>query len=74
MSYISSLLNDNRDSTVFDIGVDGIRMTAQPDKSLFCSFGEPGHQRTVEVMFEVCIRLYLLDVVNALSSLRNATI
>ena len=74
MSHSLSLLNDNSVSTVFAIVVDGIHITAQPDKSLFCRFGEPGQQRTVEVMFEVCICLYLFDIINAPSSSRNATI
>ena len=57
---------------MFDVMVDGIDMTAQPDMSLFCRFGVPGQQRTIEVMLEVCIYLYLLDVINAPSSSRNA--
>lgn len=45
---------------MFHIGVDGVDMTAQPDRSLFCMFGESGHQRTIEVVSEVCISLPLL--------------
>ena len=59
---------------MFDIKVDGIHMTAQPDRSLFCTSGESGRRRTVEVMLEVCACAHPLDVTNSPSSSKKAII
>lgn len=47
------LLSGGRNSDVAIIRIDGIPMSAEPDSSLFCTFGKAGYMKTISVVVEV---------------------
>ena len=51
-----SLIED-RESIDTEIHIDGVPITAKPDRSLECTFGKSGQTKTIDVFLEVSIDL-----------------
>ena len=67
-------MTGNRASDKTRIQIDDVPVTAESDLSLFCAFGEAGHQKIISVVVEVCIHLSLTTITNVTFSSRKGSI
>ena len=53
-TLIDRSLIGGRSSDPTTIWIDGTPLSAEPDSSLFCTFGKVGYKKTIYVVIEVC--------------------